>query len=84
MGKKGKKKDQEILGVLGVGLDGTDEEKRITRNEDILLVGGSQETHERMQDISIRFNESLKARGKTLHEAEAKEVLDLIQKAMDQ
>src|SRR5262245_24766137 len=45
----------EVLGILGVGLDSKDEHKRITRSDEMLLVGGSQETHEKMQVVAIRF-----------------------------
>lgn len=74
----------EILGIVGVGLDNEDGEERVTRNENFLIVGGSQETHERMQDTSIRFNEALEARGKRLEETEVEEALDLLRKALDQ
>ncbi len=55
---------QEIVGFLGVGLDNKDGHKRLTRSEHFLLVGGSFETHERMQDTAIRFGEGLRKRGK--------------------
>jgi hypothetical protein len=74
----------QVLGFLGVGLDNKDEHKRITRSEEFLLVGGSDETHENMQDIAIRFAESLKNRGKRLQDAEVSEVLDLLYKATEQ
>ena len=51
-----KKKEPEVVGFLGVGLDNGDGHQRLTRTENFLLVGGSQETHEKMQDVSIRFN----------------------------
>ncbi len=73
----------EVVGLIGVGLDNQDEHKRITRSEEMLLVGGSQETHEKMQDVAIRFSESLKRCGKKLPETTAAEVLDLLQRAMD-
>jgi hypothetical protein len=79
---KGPKKE-EVVGFLGVGLDGQDEHKRLTTTDHFLLVGGSQETHERMQDVAIYFNESLEARGKRLADTEAKEALDLLREAMD-
>src|ERR1051325_7242480 len=50
----------QVIGLVGVGMDQKDGQMRITRNEDMLLVGGSAETHERLQDVSIRFNDSLK------------------------
>ena len=61
----------EVVGLLGVGLDNKDEHKRITRAEHMVLVGGSQETHAIMQDVAIRFAESLKSRGKALQDASA-------------
>ena len=73
----------EVVGLLGVGLDSQDEHKRITRSEEMLLVGGSQETHEKMQDVAIRFSESLKNRGKRLEDASVQEVIDLLHKASD-
>lgn len=73
----------QVVGLLGVGLDNKDEHKRITRSDEMLLVGGSQETHEKMQDVAIRFGESLKKRGKTLPETTLEEVVDLLHKATD-
>ena len=72
-----------VLGLLGVGLDGGDGHKRITRTDDFLLVGGSRETHERMQETAIRFEEALERRGKTLAEVEVAEVVDMIREARD-
>lgn len=73
----------EVVGLLGVGLDNKDDHKRITRSEEMLLVGGSQETHAVMQDVAIRFSESLKNRGKCLQDASVEEVVDLLRKASD-
>ncbi|MGF1579338.1 MAG: hypothetical protein ACFCD0_08255 [Gemmataceae bacterium] len=81
MSKKTQQDHQRVQGVLGVGLDTDDGHKRITQNEDVVLVGGSEETHERMQEVSIKFNESLKARGKRVQDAEVSEVIDLLQDA---
>ena len=76
-------KKPEIVGLLGIGLDHQDGHKRITQGEEFLLVGGSEETHEHMQDVAIRFEESLKERGKRLRDAAPREVIDLLNKAMD-
>ena len=72
-----------IGGFLGVGLDNTDGHHRRTRSEHFLLVGGSAETHERMQDTAIRFGEALRKRGKTLHETSTEEALDLLRESLD-
>jgi hypothetical protein len=70
------------VGFLGVGLDNRDGHQRLTRTENFLLVGGSAETHERMQDTAVRFGEALQKRGKTLPEASPEEALDLLRDAL--
>ena len=54
--------------LLGLGLDGKDEHVRITRGDNFRLLGGSEETHEEMQEKAIKFNEALTKRKKELHE----------------
>lgn len=66
--------------LLGIGLDNSDGHKRITQAEKFSVVGGSEETHERMTETLIKTMEDLGARGKHLEEAEPKEVAELIQK----
>ena len=83
MAKKPKKEEVQVLGFLGVGLDNEDGHRRLTQNENFLLVGGSAETHEKMQDVSIYFNEQLKQRGKPLGETEPEEAVDLLREALD-
>jgi hypothetical protein len=63
--------------LLGVGLDNEDGQTRITRGKNFHLVGGSEETHECMQEKCIKFNEKLQNRGKELSEIEGKEFLDI-------
>jgi hypothetical protein len=72
-----------VLGLLGVGLDGDDGHHRVTRTEHMVLVGGSEATHDRMQETAVRFAEGLEKRGKTLKEASAREVADLLRAAHD-
>jgi hypothetical protein len=72
-----------VLGLLGVGLDNKDEHTRVTRSTEMILLGGSEETHSRMQDVAIRFSESLKDRGKSLRESSVDEVLDLLREASE-
>jgi hypothetical protein len=78
-----KRNRRQVLGFLGVGLDGQDGHTRLTRSEHFLLVGGSEQTHGQMQDVSVRFNESLKKRGKPLQDTPAEEVIDLLHEAAD-
>ena len=79
--KPARKKKSTVEGVLGIGLDGTDGQKRITRTPEMVLVGGSKEIHERMQEVAIRFGEALEKRGKALPEASVREVIELIREA---
>jgi hypothetical protein len=73
----------EVIGLLGVGLDGSDGHKRITRGDEFILLGGSAETHERMQETAVKFAEALEKRGKRLADASAEEVIDLLRKAQE-
>jgi len=81
-GRTGQKKGQ-VSGVLGVGLDATDGHKRVTRTEEMVLVGGSQETHERMQETAIKFSEGLEKVGKKLPDLSPREAADLLRQAID-
>ena len=83
MAKKAKPEEVQVLGFIDVGLDGQDGHRRVTSNENFLLVGGSAETHEKMQDASIYFNEQLEQRGKRLQETEPQEAIDLLREALD-
>lgn len=69
--------ERRVVGFLGLGLDNKDGHQRLTRSEHFLLVGGSAETHERMQDTAIKFSEVLRRRGKDLHETPVEEVLSI-------
>ncbi len=83
MPRKSKEKTAELVGLVGIGLDNEDGHKRITKGEEFFLVGGSEETHERMQDVVIHVAESLKNKGKRIQDACVEEVIDLMHKAMD-
>ena len=83
MARKTKAKTTETVGLIGIGFDHEDGHQRITKAEEFVLVGGSQETHERMQDVAIHLTESLKDKGKRLQDAELQEVIDLIRDALD-
>lgn len=83
MSRSSEQERARILGLLGIGLDGGDGHRRLTRGEDFVLLGGSAETHERMQETMIKFSEALDKRGKTLQETEVPEVIDLLREAQE-
>ena len=63
--------------LLGLGLDSKDGHVRITKGENFHLFGGSEETHDMMQEKAIKFNEQLDKRHKTMddiNEEEFKEI----------
>lgn len=81
--KKTPAKSKPRAGILGVGLDNEDGHTRLTRAENFVLYGGSEETHGRMQETAIKVNEQLKNRGKRLEDCSPREVFDMIQEAAE-
>lgn len=75
----GKPVDKALL--LGVGLDNKDGHKRVTKGENFFLVGGSEETHDKMAETAIKVNENLKSKGKRLEEVSKEEFIDILSKA---
>ena len=69
--------------LLGVGLDNTDGETRLTRGKNFTLVGGSQETHAVMQETALKVNEQLDRKGKSLGEVAPAELRDMIMEITD-
>ena len=69
--------------LLGLAFDAPDEHKRITRGPNFLLAGGSQETHQRMQETAIKINEKLDRRGKQLGEVSTDELRDIVSEIHD-
>lgn len=80
MAKQPKKQDAALLGV---GLDNTDGETRLTRGKNFTLVGGSRDTHAAMQETAIKVNERLDQKGKTLGEVAPAELRDMIMDITD-
>jgi hypothetical protein len=64
--------------LLGLGLDGDDGHTRLTRGDNFLLFGGSQDTHGRMQETAIKVNEELARRGKRLEDVSPPELFDIL------
>jgi hypothetical protein len=75
--KKEPQGSRQVVGFVGLGLDNEDGHRRLSRSEHFFLIGGSEETHERMQDTAIRFNESLRRKGKRLEETPVEEVIEI-------
>ena len=80
MPRKARPDKPEVVGFLGVGLDG-DGHRRITQADHFILVGGSAETHERMQETAVKFGEALDKKGKKLKDVTPDEAADLLREA---
>ena len=63
--------------LLGLGLDAKDGHVRITKGKNFRLYGGSEETHEFMQEKAVKFNEHLDKKGKTLDDITKEEFYDI-------
>ncbi len=63
--------------LLGVAFDNDDGHTRLTRGDNFVLVGGSQETHAVMQETALKINEHLDRQGKRLEDASVKELRDI-------
>lgn len=59
--------------LLGVGLD-SDGHARATKGDDYVLLGGSEKTHEAMQERVERFRETLGKMGTDLQRASKEEM----------
>lgn len=63
--------------LLGLGLDSKDGHARITKGKNFRLYGGSEETHDVMQEKAVKFNEQLDKKGKTLDNITKEEFYDI-------
>ncbi|MBL9121997.1 MAG: hypothetical protein JNG90_00060 [Planctomycetaceae bacterium] len=72
---------QRRAALLGLGLDNQDGHTRLTRGDNFVLYGGSQETHSAMQETVIKVNERLAKRGKRLEDVSPRELGDLLGEA---
>ncbi len=71
---------QKKAHLLGLGLDCDDGHKRITSAEDFSIVGGSEQTHERMTETVSKTFENIDQKNKSLKDIEPEELADMLQK----
>ena len=72
-----KNKKNKKAWIVGIALDNDDGHKRLTKGDNFILAGGSEETHEKMTEGAIKFNERLKKRGKELEDVSKEEFTDI-------
>ncbi len=64
--------------MMGLGLDSKDGHKRVTKGENFVVLGGSEETHDRITETVIKVNERLSSKGKRLEELSRNEFVDIV------
>jgi class 3 adenylate cyclase len=79
--RRTKKQKRKQAALLGVGLDNHDGHKRVTTGDKFLVVGGSEETHERLTETVVKTFEELRQRGKPLEEVEPTELTEIIHRS---
>jgi len=78
---KKRKQGPKKAALFGLGLDNEDGHKRITTGEKFVILGGSEETHERMTETVVKTFEELKQRGKPLEVVSPKELSEIIHRS---
>ncbi len=73
-----------IKGLLGLGLDGEQGRTRISRGPSFCLYGGSEETHEKMQQTAVKFNERVDERGKKLQDINRRELTEIVEEVREE
>jgi hypothetical protein len=73
--------ERRVAGLLGLAFDADDGHKRITRGNNFLLAGGSEQTHGVMRETIIKVNEELDARGLNLADVSADQLRDMLNDA---
>lgn len=63
--------------LLGLAFDAEDGHTRLTRGKNVLLVGGSQETHALLQQTAIKINERLERSGRRLEDVSLSQLRDI-------
>jgi len=66
--------------LLGFGFDCDDGHKRITMGGNFRLYGGSEQTHQLMQEKAVKFNEHLEKSRKTLEQISFDEFSEIAEK----
>ena len=83
MSSKNRISERRFAALLGLAFDAKDGHKRITRGNNFLLAGGSEETHGMMRETIIRVNEQLDARGIELADVSPDELRDMLNDAQN-
>jgi hypothetical protein len=78
------RKPKRQAAMLGLAFDAEDGHKRITKGDNFLLCGGSQETHAVMQETAVKINENLDRQGKKLEDVSIRELRKITREVWEQ
>lgn len=70
-------KPAQKAALLGLAPPPEDGHTRITKGDNFLLMGGSQETHGMMQETACKINEHLDSRGQKLEDVSIRELREI-------
>ena len=82
-GMRAEERPLNIAGLVGLGFDAAPDEKRVTRGPNFLLMGGSRETHGRMVETVLAFNELVDKRGKRIEDVSARDLGEIAEELRD-
>ena len=83
-GMRSDERPLNIAGLVGLGFDARPDEKRVTRGKNFLLLGGSRQTHGRMVETVLAFNELVDKRGKRIEEVNARDLGEIAEELREQ
>ena len=63
--------------LIGFGFDNGDDQQRLTRGDQTLIVGGSAETHAELLETALRMEQELESRGLGLADLDPDELAEL-------
>ena len=63
--------------IIGFGLDGNDNQQRLSTGDQCVLVGGSAETHAEMLETMLRLESELDRRGQRLSDVNPTELAEI-------
>jgi hypothetical protein len=74
---RAKRRKPKDAALLGLAFDAEDGHTRLTRGENFVLCGGSEETHGLMQETAVKINEHLDRQGRRLQDVSLSELRDI-------
>jgi len=72
-------RQNQIIGLLGVGFDREDEQIRITQAENYKIIMGSSESHQALQKMCSQIDQYIKTSGRVLSDYTPEEFMELMQ-----